>query len=69
MNPPTSLIHQPPQRTSLFITHQCGVSAVAQRAQMGVTDTVNFNQKGGRWIKPAVPERPVFTEEPEPVSK
>lgn len=36
------------------------VSAAARRAQMGVTKTVNFNQRGEGWIKP-VSERPVFT--------
>lgn len=41
------------------------VSAAAARAQMSVTNTVGFNQRGGVWIKPAIPERPVFTGEPE----
>lgn len=36
-------------------------STAARKAQMGVTNAVNFKQREGGWIKPAVPERPVFT--------
>lgn len=61
MNPPTNS-HKQLLIFTPVLASSC-VSAVAGRSQMGVTNVVGLNQRGGVGIK-LVPERSVFTGEP-----
>lgn len=67
MNDKNKQTHSPLTSTnphSYSFTQQC-YPHVFTEAQEGVTNTASFNQRGGVWMKPAVPERPVFFIEPE----